>query len=67
MQKVFFVLKFEKNDFQHSIEDHCPVFLATSHPHLEPDGTLWNIGTGGDKKSGFFYTIFKFPPKSESK
>ena len=50
--------------FQNSIEDHAPVFLATSHPHIDEDGTVWNIGTTHHKKSGFVYSVFKFEPKS---
>ena len=50
--------------FQDSIEDHAPVFLATSHPHIEEDGTVWNIGTAHHKKSGFVYSVFKFLPRS---
>ena len=41
------------------------MFLATSHPHIDEDGSVWNIGTAHHKKSGFVYTIFKFEPKSE--
>ena len=39
--------------------------MATSHPQIDEDGTVWNIGTAHHKKSGFVYTIFKFEPKSE--
>ncbi len=63
----FHCTKFNSNkpkQLQNSIDDHAPVFLATSHPHVDEDGTVWNIGTAHHKKSGFVYSVFKFQPKS---
>lgn len=35
---------------------------ATAHPHVDPDGTVYNMGSSFAEKQGPHYTIIKFPP-----
>lgn len=38
---------------------------ATAHPHIDPDGTAYNMGNSYSKK-GTFYNIIMVPPERES-
>ncbi|ROT75096.1 putative beta,beta-carotene 9 [Penaeus vannamei] len=37
--------------------------MATAHPHVDPDGTVYNMGTSFTGNKGPTYNIIKFPPK----
>ena len=52
------------NAFQCDVEEYLPVKMLSSHPHVEPDGTVWNIGTAHDPKAGYSYAIVKFQKKN---
>lgn len=39
------------------------VNIATAHPHVDPDGTVYNMGNSYMGSSGPTYNIIKFPPK----
>ncbi|CAB4065858.1 BCDO2 [Lepeophtheirus salmonis] len=44
---------------QCELEDYLPILMATPHPQIEDDGTIWNIGTSYSKEDkSFSYTIF---------
>lgn len=38
---------------------------ATAHPHVDPDGTVYNMGNSFSGKKGPTYNIIKFPPAKE--
>ncbi|MPC12199.1 Beta,beta-carotene 15,15'-dioxygenase [Portunus trituberculatus] len=38
------------------------VNTATAHPHVDPDGTVYNMGSSFAAKGGPQYYIVKFPP-----
>ncbi|XP_060719086.1 carotenoid-cleaving dioxygenase, mitochondrial-like isoform X2 [Tachysurus vachellii] len=38
---------------------------ATAHPHVDPDGTVYNMGNSYGRK-GVFYNIIKVPPGNEA-
>ncbi len=38
--------------------------LTAAHPHVDSDGTVWNVGTAFDHKKGYSYSIIKYQQKS---
>jgi len=38
---------------------------VTAHPHIEPDGTVYNIGNCFGKNMSLAYNIVKIPPPQE--
>ncbi|ESO91122.1 hypothetical protein LOTGIDRAFT_209535 [Lottia gigantea] len=47
---------------QNDLTDYLAVHLSTAHPHLEPDGTLYNLATCFNYTKAF--NIVKIPPNS---
>ena len=47
------------------ISKYVAVNLATAHPHIEPDGTVYNMGSSF--KGGSKYNIIKFTPPLKGK
>lgn len=43
------------------LEEYISVQTATAHPHVDPDGTVYNMGSSFAEKQGPQYTIIKFP------
>ncbi|GCB66313.1 hypothetical protein scyTo_0014978, partial [Scyliorhinus torazame] len=41
---------------------YCVINGATAHPHIERDGTVYNIGNCFGKRFSFAYNIIKIPP-----
>uniref|UniRef100_A0A4W3GF06 Retinoid isomerohydrolase n=1 Tax=Callorhinchus milii TaxID=7868 RepID=A0A4W3GF06_CALMI len=41
---------------------YCVINGATAHPHIETDGTVYNIGNCFGKRFAFAYNIIKIPP-----
>lgn len=37
--------------------------MATAHPHVDPDGTVYNMGNAFMGAKGPTYNVIKFPPK----
>lgn len=46
-----------------NITKYVAVNMATAHPHVDPDGTVYNMGTSFTGNKGPTYNIIKFPPK----
>ncbi|XP_063612171.1 beta,beta-carotene 15,15'-dioxygenase-like [Penaeus indicus] len=46
-----------------NITNYVAVNMATAHPHVDPDGTVYNMGTSFTGNKGPTYNIIKFPPK----
>lgn len=46
---------------QVNLEEKLSTTLATPHPHVEPDGTIHNLGHSF--KHGLFTVLVKVPPK----
>ena len=44
------------------INQYVTVNQSTAHPHSDPDGTVYNMGSTFGKQT--FYNIFKYPGKS---
>lgn len=44
---------------------YIAVNTATAHPHVDPDGTVYNMGNFYAGKKGPTYNIIKFPPAKE--
>ena len=44
------------------INQYVTVNQSTAHPHSDPDGTVYNMGSTFGKET--FYNIFKYPGKS---
>lgn len=44
------------------LDNYVVVNTATAHPHVEPDGTIYNMGNAYAGKKGPTYNIIKFPP-----
>ncbi|KAK7083821.1 Beta,beta-carotene 9',10'-oxygenase [Halocaridina rubra] len=44
------------------LNDYIAISQATAHPHVDPDGTLYNMGNKYDDKGGPTYNIIKLPP-----
>lgn len=44
------------------LEEYIGVNTATAHPHVDPDGTVYNMGSSFAGKKGPRYSIVKFPP-----
>ena len=44
------------------INQYVTVNHSTAHPHSDPDGTVYNMGSTFGKQT--FYNIFKYPGKS---
>lgn len=42
--------------------NYCTINGATAHPHIESDGTVYNIGNCFGKRFAFAYNIIKIPP-----
>ncbi|CAL4079385.1 unnamed protein product [Meganyctiphanes norvegica] len=42
--------------------NYIAVNTATAHPHIDPDGTVYNMGNFFAGKKGPCYNIIKFPP-----
>lgn len=47
------------------LEEYIAVNQATAHPHVDPDGTVYNMGNSFSGKKGPTYNIIKFPPAKE--
>lgn len=67
LAQVWYVLALVKRNvvvtsghFQCNVEEYVPVKLMTSHPQIDDQGTVWNIGTAFESKKGYAYTILKF-------
>lgn len=45
---------------QVDLEEILPIKVASAHPQIDEDGTVWNIGTNFDAKTGYSYVILKF-------
>ena len=45
---------------------YVAVHMATAHPHVDEDGTVYNLGTNFAGAKGPAYSIVKFPPKKVS-
>ncbi|CAL4069525.1 unnamed protein product, partial [Meganyctiphanes norvegica] len=45
-----------------TISKYVAVNLATAHPHVDEDGTLYNMGNSFTGSKGPTYNIIKFPP-----
>ena len=43
------------------INQYVTVNQSTAHPHSDPDGTVYNMGSTFGKET--FYNIFKYPGK----
>jgi hypothetical protein len=46
------------------VEEHIPVKLTTSHPQIDEDGTIWNIGTSYEPKKGYSYSVIKYQKRN---
>ncbi|XP_064095619.1 carotenoid isomerooxygenase-like [Macrobrachium nipponense] len=44
------------------VNDIVTVNTVTAHPHVEPNGTVYNMGSSFTNGSGPAYNIIKFPP-----
>ncbi|XP_071531273.1 carotenoid-cleaving dioxygenase, mitochondrial-like [Panulirus ornatus] len=44
------------------LDQYIAVNTATAHPHVDPDGTVYNMGNSYANKKGPTYNIIKFPP-----
>jgi len=53
------------SDFRINLGRKLGIINHTSHPHVMPDGTVYNLGMAV-YKTGPRYCILKFPPKSNS-
>ena len=49
---------------QCDLEEYIPVKMTSAHPHVDPDGTVWNVGTSHDPKTGYAYAIIKYQKKN---
>ncbi|XP_068211309.1 carotenoid-cleaving dioxygenase, mitochondrial-like [Palaemon carinicauda] len=47
------------------LNNYIAVNQATAHPHVDPDGTVYNMGNSYDGKNGPSYNILKFPPPKD--
>ncbi|XP_072130787.1 retinoid isomerohydrolase-like isoform X1 [Mobula birostris] len=47
--------------------NYCTINGATAHPHIERDGTVYNIGNCFGKRFAFAYNIIKIPPLQSDK
>ncbi|CAL4122787.1 unnamed protein product [Meganyctiphanes norvegica] len=45
-----------------NITKHVAVNMATAHPHVDEDGTIYNMGNSFYGAKGPVYNIIKFPP-----
>ncbi|XP_045583182.1 beta,beta-carotene 15,15'-dioxygenase [Procambarus clarkii] len=43
------------------LDQYIAVNTATAHPHVDPDGTVYNMGNSYHGKTGPTYNIIKFP------
>ncbi|XP_071519059.1 LOW QUALITY PROTEIN: carotenoid-cleaving dioxygenase, mitochondrial-like [Panulirus ornatus] len=46
-----------------NLSEYVAVNMATAHPHVDPDGTVYNMGNSFTGRKGPTYNIIKFPPK----
>ncbi|XP_047468958.1 carotenoid-cleaving dioxygenase, mitochondrial-like [Penaeus chinensis] len=46
-----------------NVTNYVAVNMATAHPHVEPDGTVYNMGNSFMGAKGPTYNVIKFPPK----
>ena len=44
-----------------NLTNHIAVNIASAHPHIEEDGTIYNMGNSFGPK-GITYNIVKYPP-----
>nr|QNU40513.1 EcBCO-like5 [Palaemon carinicauda] len=44
-----------------NLSNHIPVNMLTAHPHIDRDGTLYNIGSSFTNPNGTCYSIVKMP------
>ncbi|XP_076036875.1 beta,beta-carotene 15,15'-dioxygenase-like isoform X2 [Oratosquilla oratoria] len=44
------------------LDKHVAVNQATAHPHIDPDGTVYNMGNSYQARTGPTYNIIQFPP-----
>ncbi|XP_076031464.1 carotenoid-cleaving dioxygenase, mitochondrial-like [Oratosquilla oratoria] len=44
------------------LNEYVAVNMATAHPHVDPDGTVYNMGTCFKGQHGPVYNIVQFPP-----
>ena len=51
---------------QVNIQDYVSVLTGTAHPHIDPDGTVHNIGYSRGER-GANYALFKIPPPEQGK
>lgn len=47
--------------------DYCVINGVTAHPHIEADGTVYNIGNCFGKRMNFVYNIIRIPPMQDDK
>ncbi|XP_042227529.1 beta,beta-carotene 15,15'-dioxygenase-like [Homarus americanus] len=47
------------------LDHYIAVNTATAHPHIDPDGTVYNMGNSYVGIKGPTYNIIKFPPPKE--
>lgn len=45
------------------ISDYVAVNMATAHPHVDPDGTVYNMGNSYSGGKGPTYNVIRFPPE----
>ncbi|ROT75094.1 hypothetical protein C7M84_006380 [Penaeus vannamei] len=46
-----------------NITNYVAVNMATAHPHVDPDGTVYNMGNSFMGAKGPTYNVIRFPPK----
>lgn len=44
------------------LDEYIGVNTATAHPHVDTDGTVYNMASSFAGKEGSRYSIVKFPP-----
>lgn len=47
--------------------DYVNINGVTAHPHIEKDGTVYNIGNCMGKGASLAYNIVRIPPKQKGK